>query len=109
MKNKEYKFRVWDKVMKRYWAEDCLLLQMDGKKIQSHDWGTLNTDLPNENLVICQYLNHRDIYERDLYENDIVKISNGSYHVIDFYSVLLMHKAEKVGNIFDTPEFVNHE
>jgi uncharacterized phage protein (TIGR01671 family) len=68
------KFRVWDKIMKRWWCEDSQYLQMDGKKIHPAPWSTLSADLPDEHIVIQQYTGLKDTNGKDIYEGDIIQL-----------------------------------
>ena len=68
------KFRVWGKIMKRWWCEDSQYLQMDGKKIHPAPWSTLSADLPDEHIVIQQYTGLKDTNGKDIYEGDIIQL-----------------------------------
>jgi len=124
------KFRVWGKIMKRWWCEDSQYLQMDGKKIHPAPWSTLSADLPDEHIVIQQYTGLKDTNGKDIYEGDIIQLEGSpiSYSIewdkyqwaINAHGALgydpdwnlqpfnhcVYERAIVVGNIFETPELL---
>jgi uncharacterized phage protein (TIGR01671 family) len=124
------KFRVWDKIMKRWWCEDSQYLQMDGKKIHPAPWSTLSADLPDEHIVIQQYTGLKDTNGKDIYEGDIIQLEGSpiSYSIewdkyqwainahgalgydpdwnIQPFNHCVYERAIVVGNVFETPELL---
>lgn len=89
--SRELKFRIWDKNMKRWWCEDSQYLQMDGKKIHPAPWSSLSAELPDESIVIQQYIGLKDSDGEEIYEGDILTYCNSDdsdlqwFYVVDLY------------------------
>ena len=126
--NRELKFRVWDNVQKRWWCEDSLYLQIDGKHIHPAPWATLDCELPNNDIVIQQYTGLKDSNGKDIYEGDILKTNYGLTLEIVYsqrhsafmckrsdisgeslrycYDALYLGCHEVIGNIFENSELL---
>ena len=107
MKNKEYKFRIWHKIEKKFFPSDGTDLRMDGKQIKLIcEWDGI-VQYPFENIIISQYLNIKDKNNKEIFDYDIVKVNDlylvaGADLKFEYYSK--KEEREVVGNIFTSPD-----
>lgn len=74
MKNKEYKFKIWDKIGKAFFPSQGVDLRMDGKQmILTCQWDGI-LKFPYDNIIISQYLHIKDKNDNEIFEHDIVKV-----------------------------------
>jgi len=112
MKNRPFKFRVWDKLTKKF----------------TPPWTNIETIANNDEFVVQQYIGMDDMYDKEIYEGDILEYyigegynSHGPYYIEIRYERFRFCKVEVgsddtdnlyyiedsrvVGNIFELPEY----
>ena len=127
--NNRFKFRVWDKIKKRYYNGTNLNLN-DYEEVYSDPAGIFFTGLhflqKDENqYIIQQYTGLNDKNGKEVYEGDIVKFKDlyASTNGQELIGAIIFNKAafwaqvkgnyfyfdtepEVIGNIFENPEIL---
>ena len=112
MKNRPFKFRVWDTLTKKF----------------TTPWTNIETIANNDEFVVQQYVGMDDMYGKEIYEGDIIQYyigegfsCQGPYYVeiqYDFFHFCMVelgddHKndlyyiqdSEVIGNIFELQKY----
>ena len=113
---REIKFRVWDKLEKRFIYPD--------KGYQGHYILTLNGEFYNlqngsggDEYIVQQCTGLLDVYGKEIWEYDIVKTADDLMGVVKFGNGRYYHTAisqyigspywgEVIGNVFENPELL---
>ena len=119
---REIKFRVWDKVNKKYYREcDFLSFRPGGIRFMWTDYEEdeqMVTDLPNGSFELLQFTGLHDKNGVEIYEGDVLREQDAvvdifmvEWHVNDIdcgwnISPSDTWYSEVIGNIHDNPELL---